>query len=106
MLFNSQFITASPVVQSDCNVYSSAGNSQGLLLLFLFLHLGRYSDEESVKEKWDFGTSWNWCEMKILMKLSSYVKTVPCCEFGTICTIWRELLVLVKLQITVQPSLK
>ena len=28
---------------------------------FLFLHVGRTSDEESIKGKWDFGTSWNWC---------------------------------------------
>ena len=34
-IFNSQFITASPFIQSDCSVYWSAGNFQGSLFLFL-----------------------------------------------------------------------
>ena len=41
----------------------------------LSLDVGRYSDEESVKDIWDFGASWNCCEMKILMMLSPSVKT-------------------------------
>ena len=41
----------------------------------LSFHVGRCSDEENVKEKWDFGTSCNWCKMKILMMLSPFVKT-------------------------------
>ena len=61
-------------VQRDCSVYCSAGNLQGSQLLFLSLHVWRYSDEESVKEKWDFGTGWNLCKMKILMKLVPLVK--------------------------------
>ena len=31
---------------------------------FFFLHVGRYSDEQNVKEMWNFGTSWNWCKVK------------------------------------------
>ena len=44
------------------------------MLLFLSLHVGRYSDEKSVKEKWDFGTSWNWFKMKVLIMLSPSVE--------------------------------
>ena len=33
---------------------------------FPSLHGGRYSDEENVKEVWNFQTFWNWCKMKIL----------------------------------------
>ena len=33
-IFNSQFITASPLVQSDCIIYCSAGNFLGSLLVF------------------------------------------------------------------------
>ena len=39
-----------------------------------FLHVVRYSDEKNVNKNWDFGTSWNWCESKIMM-LSPSVKT-------------------------------
>ena len=49
-IFNSQFITASPLVHLDCIVYWSAGNLQESLLLFVSLHVVRYSNEESVKE--------------------------------------------------------
>ena len=73
-ILNSRCITESPLVQSDCIVYWSAGNLQGSLLLFLFSYVWRYSDKESVKEKWDFGTGWNRCEMKILMMLSLWLK--------------------------------
>ena len=40
----------------------------------LSLHVGRCLDDESVKE-WDFGASWYWCKMKIIMMLSHSVKT-------------------------------
>ena len=36
-ILNSEFITASPLVQSDCSVDGSAGNRQGSLLLFLYM---------------------------------------------------------------------
>ena len=49
-IFNSQFITASSLVHLDCIVYWSAGNLQESLLLFVSLHVGRYSNEESVTE--------------------------------------------------------
>ena len=49
-IFNSQFITASPLVHLDCIVYWSAGNLQESLLFFVSLHVGRYSNEESVTE--------------------------------------------------------
>ena len=96
------------------------------MLLFLSLHVGRYSDEKSVKEKWDFGTSWNWFKMKVLIihlllkdisgnilvfrkhgkNKAKQLENVPCFGFGTICIIWGGVLVLVKLQTTLQPSLK
>ena len=50
-IFSSQFITGSPFVQSDSSVIWSAGNLQGSLFFFPSLHVGRYSDEENVKEK-------------------------------------------------------
>ena len=56
-IFNSQFMTASPLVQSDFSVYWSGGNLQEPLLLFLLLCVGKYSGEKIVKEKWDFRTS-------------------------------------------------
>ena len=37
------------------------------MLLFLSLHVWRCSDEEGIKEKLNFGTSWNWCRMEVLM---------------------------------------
>ena len=40
----------------------------------LSLHIGRFSNEKSVEEKWDFGTSWNWCKMKIVIMLSLFGK--------------------------------
>ena len=61
--------------QSVVFIYWSAGNLQGSMLLFLSFHVGRYLGRENVKEKWDFRISWNWCKMKILMKLSPSVKT-------------------------------
>ena len=36
-IFNSQCITATPLVQSDCIIYRSAGNFLGSLLLLLFM---------------------------------------------------------------------
>ena len=42
---------------------------------FPSLHVERCSDEESVKDKWDFGFSWNCCKVKVLMMLSPSVKT-------------------------------
>ena len=74
-IFNLQFITASTLVLSDFGVYWSVGNLQGSLLLFLSLHVGRYLAMESVQEKWDFGTCWNLCKLKILMMRSPSVKT-------------------------------
>ena len=47
-IFNSQFITASPLVQSDCSVYWSAGNLQGSLLLFLCM-LGDIQMKKALK---------------------------------------------------------
>ena len=41
----------------------------------LSLYFGRYSDEGTVKEMWDFRTGWSWCKTKILMMLSPSVKT-------------------------------
>ena len=126
-IFNLQFITASTLVLSDFGVYWSVGNLQGSLLLFLSLHVGRYLAMESVQEKWDFGTCWNLCKLKILMMRSPSVKTtsgnflvfrrlqknkpkqaenVPCVGFRTNCIIWGRLLVLGKLQNTQQSSLK
>ena len=34
-IFNSQFITASPLVELDCGIYGSAGHLLGSLILFL-----------------------------------------------------------------------
>ena len=55
------FIAANPHAQSDFTVYWSAGILEGSVTLFL--HVGRYSDEECVKEKWDLrlaGTGVKW----------------------------------------------
>ena len=41
---------------------------------FFLCLLGDTQDKESVKEKWDFETCWNWCKMKILMMLSPSVQ--------------------------------
>ena len=47
--FYSQFVTASPLFQSDCSVYCSAGNLQEPLLLFLCI-LGDTQMRELLKK--------------------------------------------------------
>ena len=55
-IFNSQFITASPLVQSDYSIYWSAGNLQGSLLLFLRM-LGDAQMRKVLKKNWIFGVA-------------------------------------------------